>query len=460
MEGKEKISGEWLGSFEAYQDWFDALQLNSRKGEISNIMRKTYDSNLRNFIRFLRAGGDQEATPDSIVAWARDKSDAKKGRDVIVLLNKFSHWLQGKDVKGYKKRVPLRKGKFINQGSADNISHGTIRGLFSHNQILLPKSGRKKRSSRSAVRKNDENFAIFKPGKNDKEVADFELLRQFLSTLNIHDQTIIMSMLSTSQDPGDVLSLNIGFVTNQPEGERLYWEGERGKNGEDFRTFFSKEASGMVRRYVKQERKGAGEDDPLFVRTMGQRITPKHLSENSRNVAEKMGLINGKTQNPFRPKRMRSIFRSACSIAGIDKGYINIFMGHKTDVSDGYLEKPRATLELRYGMVEQYLTVFSGESSQDIAEMKEQVSKYSARAQEYSERQDQAFDFMFRLEKENTELKTELNGMRSEMDKQEHLLQLVIERMTWLEGETQEEGEWVKDEDGKIRFKFAEELKK
>ena len=425
MAGKEKISGEWLGSFKVYQDWFESLRLNSRKDEISSTMRMTYDSNLRNFIRFLRAGGDQEATPDSIVAWVREKSDTKQGKDVIILLNKFSHWLQGKDVEGYEKRVPQRKGKFVNQGSADNMSHGTIRGLFTHNQILLPKSGRKKKSSRSRVKKNDENYAIFKPGKNGKEIADYELLRQFLSTLNIHDQTIIMSMLSTSQDPGDVLSLDIGFVLNQPEGERLYWEGERAKTGEDFRTLFSKETSGMVRRYVKQERKGAGKDDPLFVRTMGQRITPKHLAENCKNVADKMGLVNGKTQHPFRPKRMRSIFRSACSIAGIEKGYINIFMGHRTDVSDGYMEKPRATLELRYAMVEQYLTVFSGDVGHEIAEMKERVT-------EYSERQDKAFDLMFDIREENKRLRETVENLVERMGNLEGLKERIDEMESYL----------------------------
>ena len=81
----------------------------------------------------------------------------------------------------------------------------------------------------------------------------------------------------------------------------------------------------------------------------------------ARNVAQKMGMINGDTQNPFRPKRMRSIFRSACSIAGIEKGYSNVMMGHKTDISDSYLEKPRLTLQIRYEMIEPYLKVFAGD---------------------------------------------------------------------------------------------------
>ena len=404
---REKVSSEWLREFESYQNWFESLKLRSKKNEVPKSMRETYESALRNFIKFLRAGGDQEATPDSILEWARNKNDTKKGKEVIALMNKFSLWLQGNLVEGYEQRI-ARAGRFASATSADGVTHGGLRGFFSHNEVRLPKAGKRIRSSRTKAKQNDENYPIFKPGNNGKEIADYDLFRQFLSTLNIHDQTIIMSMLSTSQDPVDVLSLNIGFVVNQ-EGDRLYWEGERTKTGEGFRTFFSKEATKMVRRYTKQERKGAGEDDPLFSRTKGQRITPKNISENCNNVAQKMGLINGSTQNPYRPKRTRSIFRSACSIAGIEKGYSNIFMGHKTDVSDSYMEKPRATLELRYEMVEQYLKVFAGDVGQEIIEMKEKVT-------EYSERQEKAFDLMFDLREENKELREQVAKLVEDMN--------------------------------------------
>jgi len=54
--------------------------------------------------------------------------------------------------------------------------------------------------------------------------------------------------------------------------------------------------------------------------------------------------------------------------------------------------------------------------------------------------------------------KDERRRLIDKVAKQERLLQLVIERMTWLEEETTEEGAWVEEEDGKIRFKFTEEL--
>ena len=413
----EKVSNEWMSGFESYNRWFKSLKLRSKKNEISKSMRMTYDSNLRKFIKFFRAGGDSEATPDSIIIWAKTQVQEDEADRVIELLNDFSSWLQGKDVEGYDKRVLTAKEKYINTGSADNISHGAVRGFITHNKVPLPRSG-KKRARRPKVKKNDEDYAIFKPGKNGKEVADYSLLGQFISSLNIHDQTIMLSMLSTSQDPGDVLSLTVGFVTSQPEGDRLYWEGNRKKTDEIFRTFFSKEATTKLRRYVAQERRDAESDEPLFMRSPGKGLTPKNITVNCNTLAHKMGLTNGDTQHPFRPKRMRSIFRSACSIAGIEKGFINVFMGHKTDISDNYMERPRATLELRYMMVESYLTVFVADTSQEISEMKERVL-------EYSERQDKAFDLMYDLREDNKRLREMTENMAEQLGRVTAFIEMI-----------------------------------
>lgn len=363
----EKIERSWLEGQKSYQKWFEQLEFYSNKKQISYSMKTSYTSILRNFVRFLRSGEDKEASPDSIIEWAKNVKDLM---EIVKLHGQFSLWLQGNEVLGYDKRVS-KKNKYPSERTADNTAHGQIRGFFIHNGIMLPKSGRKKMSSRSKAKKNDENYSIFKASESGREVADYGLFKQFLATLNIHDQTAIMCILSSSQDPGDVLSLNVGFVLDRMNDERFYWEGKRNKTQEDFRTFFSKETTTMIKRYIAQERKGAERDDPLFSRTKGRRLSVNNLSSNCKYVAEKMGLINGNPQNPFRPKRMRSIFRSACSIAKIEKGYSNVFMGHKTDVSDSYLEKPRATLELQYRLIEPFLTVYSGEINEDVEELKD-----------------------------------------------------------------------------------------
>ena len=74
-------------------------------------------------------------------------------------------------------------------------------------------------------------------------------------------------------------------------------------------------------------------------------------------AAVKMG-YNNDNGNPFRPKRFRHLFRTACSMAGVDPGFVNCFMGHKTDISGGYLEKPRGLLLKEYVKVERFVLVF------------------------------------------------------------------------------------------------------
>ena len=73
------------------------------------------------------------------------------------------------------------------------------------------------------------------------------------------------------------------------------------------------------------------------------------------------------------------------------------------------MEKPRATLELRYQMVEPYLTVFSGDIGQEIIEMKEKVS-------EYSERQGKTFALMVDLQSENQQYKIDIEALKASSD--------------------------------------------
>jgi len=324
-------------------------------------------------VTFFRSkiGGDAEATPDSILNWAKSVDPEK----VIDVLNDFEKWLQGHDVEGYEKRVLVRNERYSKPLTASNKAHGAARGFFTHNRLPLPKGSRKK-VGRSDTKKNDVNYAIFvvDPDTN-MIVADYTQVRYFLSHLSFRDQTVALCMLSSSQDTSDVLSLNIGFVKGQNRSSgRLFWEGERSKTGEEFRTFFSREATKFLRQYIEQERQGADPEEPIFIRTSGEvrdsgkPLLPRNLSENFNAVAKKMGLLNGHTQSPFRPKRLRSIFSSACYQAKIDDGARHIFMGHSGSVSEKYREMPDANLELIYAQVEVFVTVYAEDRSQELAQ--------------------------------------------------------------------------------------------
>ena len=125
-----------------------------------------------------------------------------------------------------------------------------------------------------------------------------------------------------------------GEISN---AKRFFWYGNRSKNGQPFKTFFSEETTQFLKRYVKQERKGAGKDEPLF-----PGVTTHGLSINYKVAARNMGYKEKNTLSPFRPKRFRHLFRTACAIAKIDWGYIKAMMGHANgDVSAGYLNQDK-----------------------------------------------------------------------------------------------------------------------
>lgn len=222
------------------------------------------------------------------------------------------------------------------------------------------------------------------------------MVRQVLANLNFRDQTIAVCLLSTSQDTVDLFKLNVGFVKRcvKAKLKRFPWRGTRVKTGEKFRTFFGVEASEMLVKYVEQERANAKDDEPLFVmgRTyeyeranpktkrkeqivVGGCMTESVIALNLREAQKKMGIVQDKLASPFRPKRFRHLFRSGCSASRIDVGFIHVFMGHTSDVSSGYLEKPLAMLEAQFARVEPYITVFRGETQETIEEVNRQLKE-------------------------------------------------------------------------------------
>lgn len=189
-----------------------------------------------------------------------------------------------------------------------------------------------------------------------------EVLQHFFANLGFRDQTIALGMISTGADAANLLKLTVGFVHGQKNERRLFWVATREKDVEPFKTFFSEEAARFVRQYASQVRSKAKPKEPLFVNSWGRCLNVHSLDMVFKAAAVKMGYDNDEG-NPFRPKRFRHLFRTACSMAGVDPGFVNCFMGHKTDISGGYLEKPRGLLLKEYVKVERFVLVF-GKSSE------------------------------------------------------------------------------------------------
>jgi len=374
------------------------------------VPKKTIDhyaSSLSFFIEFnnSREGSSVTWNPDLFIAEARE--DVKKAQLKIV---NFYQWLQGQLVQGYKSNTHK-----VSESTARQRAYSAIRGFYSNNDIMFPKSFKCPEIKAPKATQADQTVPFFRlDERNGKFILDRSLLKHFLSNMKLRDQAIALSLLSTSQDGGDLFSLNVGWARAQVDmwklreekGEnvdkRFYWNGNRSKTSVEFKVFFTKEATEFIRRYLEQERADAKDDEPLFVTTgngeegsgrVQKRMEPRHISDIFRDIAERMGIKNGsKYQNPLRPKRLRHIFRTACTHAGIDEGYIHAFMGHKSSISQIYLEKPDQVLEIEYSQVEPLLTVFGVAESESLRTLEQQLTEERAKRaqlQDKVEKQDE-----------------------------------------------------------------------
>jgi hypothetical protein len=223
----------------------------------------------------------------------------------------------------------------------------------------------------STVKKTDGKIEIYGYNEeSDETIFRNGLLQHFFDNLNFRDQTIGLSIFSSGADAADILNLKIGFVKdargNLSTAKRFFLHDNRLKDGIAFKTFFSAEATEYIRRYVQQERSNAKNDEYLFVKEDGKQIPVHALTMNFRTAAEKMGYIVNEETNPFRPKRFRSLFRTACGIANVDAGFVQAFMGHASDMSATYLEKSDGLFLKEYIKVEPYVTVYGVDKSQII----------------------------------------------------------------------------------------------
>lgn len=338
------------------------------------LKERTRGAYLTYLSRFVNDFLHQTVTIEQLVAEA--KEDVTKTQDHI---DHFYSWL----VKECK----------MKESSAFIASYGYIRGFFANLDVQFQrkwsKSHTKIEHTKQAIQQdNIVDFFILDEASRSVRF-NRELMQKFLSNLGLRDQAITLALLSSAQDSGDLFSLNIGDIRKQENG-RIYWEGQRAKTDVLFKTFFSKEATRLIRRYIELERQGAEDSEPLFVFTSrregekgskGKRLTPNYLSEIYRVAAKKMGITWKKhDQSPLRPKRMRHLFRTACDTAGIDELYVNAFMGHKNHMGQSYSELKKPTLELQYLRVEPFLTVYG--EAEASTEVKEDVRKLENRVGE------------------------------------------------------------------------------
>jgi len=429
MNSPVKPKPSSLLEYESLQSAFQAMKL-ARARPVPKKTREAYIGSLSVYLLFCNSkqGDETEWNLDMLLEEARE--DHKNAQLKIV---DFYNWQQGLEVPGFQPWTKNGKPYKVRQSTAVQRAYGKVRGFYTNNNIVFPKTFKCPQEEAPESIKADESVPFFKLDQmNGKFVLDRPLVKHFLSNLKLRDQAIALSLLSTSQDSGDLFRLTVGWAKMQIMGwerreekgedvaRRFYWHGNRAKTGVEFKVFFSREATEFVTRYMVQERQDAEDEDPLFVTagysmngegTVQKRMAARHVGEIFREVAEKMRIHNGgKYQNPLRAKRLRHVFRTACSHAGLDEGYIHLFMGHKSSLSERYLDRPTAVLEIQYSSVEPLLTVLGAAESESLRRIEHDVIEERARRAELH-------DELADLRTENKTLKAKVEMLESRTER-------------------------------------------
>ena len=364
------LKGDELLKFESVQNWLNSLdQIAKNQGKTLSKTAKAMRLG-----RMLEYTNEGIINPDTLLVEAKEDID-KAGK-------RLSKYFEEKKLK-------------VSFNSAITC-FCYLRGFYTHNDVFFPKRWGVPKKKVSDVSKRDGKDSFFEyNAENDEVEFKNSNMQHFIGNLSFRDQTITLCLLSSGADATDLLNLKVGFVKDGrgkiTDKKRFFWHSNRAKTGQPFKTFFSEEATQFLKRYVEQERAEAKNDEPLFVGqsreytfkkgkrkgekvVVGKRLTAQSLSSNFRNSAQKMGYAKEKNlSSPFRPKRFRHLFRTACGIANIDNGFTMAFMGHASDVSGTYLSKANGIFEKMYVKVEPLLTVF-GVNQSVVNEMTKEVS--------------------------------------------------------------------------------------
>ena len=186
-------------------------------------------------------------------------------------------------------------GLFINQ-SEDNVHnnsvigiYGRVKGFSSHNLDVMPKikTPRFRLLPVLMIDAKTPLTVVNEDGEEKIEVAR-EKFKKFFNYLPLRNKAIVTSLLSSEMNIGDTLNIKIEMIKNQDEFERIFFNKFRSKTDEILFTFWSKEATSLVRQYVNIERMCVEDNEFLFVAKKTKRpLRPKDFARRLRRVVHK-----------------------------------------------------------------------------------------------------------------------------------------------------------------------------
>jgi site-specific recombinase XerD len=327
--------------------------------------RRVYRNALQLFTKFTGMA------PSALVDEALEdlKKDVKERRDVVKQrLTGFYNWLLSE--------APRRntKGEEIGKGLSSKVAHtytNAVRSFYSTFDIAVKLKGRSK-----LPRPKVENKRLKLTNLDVKKLLDH--------CSSARDRCAILLMFQGGLDVSTLCSLKYsdvapGLEKNEyPLTLHLY----RKKSGTEFVTFIGRDGIQSIRAYLNILKARGIElrsEDPLFVQMKkGKRIEPMRpalIQKMMRELAVKVGLVNGKNnskQNPISPHALRKSFSSILVSHGVASSVVDHLLGHSTsELNEAYQTVQLEDLKKIYREVEPYLSVSMGEDLTKLKEIEE-----------------------------------------------------------------------------------------
>ena len=258
--------------------------------------------------------------------------------------------------------------------NASRTQMGTVRGFYSYNDIVFPKSFKQPQAEASKILGVYEGLRVWdEDKKTGLRTGLNDTIRQFMDNLSLTHRAFAMTVLATGAKAGVIARLNVGILRDAKgelrEDTRIFLRTQRVKNRQPIAVFISQEATEILKRYYDQERKNAGNDEPLFIDERGDRMSSKAIQDAFGRAAKKLGVVNG--ENPLNPTRFRHIFKQAAISAGIGEDITAVMMGHKPK-GEGmtYAGTDRGTILAPYIRIEKLLVVYGSQANSELKELR------------------------------------------------------------------------------------------
>lgn len=354
--------------------------------------RRYFQFHFKKFWNWIQHQGLFE-TPEALLKDYESKTGKEKYSH-IVILKKYMRWLRNEVGYSINSRITVLSA---------------IRSFYNFNHTPLPKLSRQDRRKMLEPTEKEIEDAL---GTSPVKIKD---LKDTLMAANEPYRTIFQIMFQSGMALDELHYFNKhGWeqIKNQLNKEgamkiKLFRRKTSEAKVQTYYTFLGKEGKDAIKRWLKIRKAKFGlpkDDEPIFLTIQKRngkigapaKVTIQH---NMIKAMKRAGIISRDAKGPYdlHPHELRDMFKSMCTLAGVNRVASEFFLGHTIDRL-GYDKSPKYDEEFfkkEYLKVESKLNLWSQteDLSTDIEALKKQVEV------ERKKREELAKEFMGFLER-------------------------------------------------------------